>query len=276
MRWPLTGEWDPTAASWIIEIITPDSAQLIAASGYSGAAGYSGTNVKKEDRILYYNMISDGSEPVAIYELLAGKDGYSGNPNAPGFSGFSGYSGFTNKIGFPCVYFVTLKTGLSFQIIREMNESSVTQLSYNRFLVTWWSNFYNEYDIEKEGYTDDLTKMIRSSNTTRPTTEYKKVMLSAFAEFKPTNIHIMYPGSDVVSHFYNVFFPVFTKPAVINTMTVLNESVGSADMTIVQAVDDGRSGYVKVKPIIMNVDAGTSPNFTQVGRDPMTVGYFKL
>jgi len=264
MGWPTSADWDPTAAAWTIELITPDSAQLNILT-----LDTTETKVKKNDRVLYYNIISDGSDPSAIYQM------------SNGYSGYSGYPGFSKHVGFPCVYTIVVpdigdNKKTVFHTMREVNEPSVCQLSYNRFLMTWWSNFYKEYDVEKDGYTDDLTKMIRTSNTTRPVGEYTKAMLSSFIDFRMTNIKLKPPTQTQAYDFYNIFYPVFTKPAVINTLTVTNEDAGGAGVSVVQATADGANGVVPVKGIVLKADVSASPNFSQVTGNPNNVSYFKL
>jgi hypothetical protein len=142
-------------------------------------------------------------------------------------------------------------------------------------MVTWWSAFYSSYDITTDGYTDDKTKMIRTSNTERPAEgeTYKRAMLSSFMTFVRSNQTWTEDGQDY--DIKNVLIPVFTKPTLLTDSSVINEEAGGGSVDVVQAIADGLNGVVSVKRIQLKADVTQSPNFETTG-DAFNSYYLKI
>jgi hypothetical protein len=177
----------------------------------------------------------------------------------------------TSDVKYP-IYLVTSSGTTYFHLLREVQKPQACQIGPNRFIVTWWAPFYDTYDIATLGYDDAADKMIRTSNTSRPATTYKRVMLGSFMTFMRGTYKWTITGT--AYNIPNVLIPVFTKPAVIFTVETNNDSVAGA-LTVVQATADGSAGLVTAKSITLKTDPALSPNFIQ-DTTTQTLKYFKL
>lgn len=111
------------------------------------------------------------------------------------------------------VSYVDQKTANDYKIrpLREVVAPTVRRLSHNRFLMTFWSNFYKTYDAESNGYTDDPTALVYMKETVTseegPTTDtVYKAMFSTVITFKYV---LFQENGDQVRR----YFPLCTKPS---------------------------------------------------------------
>jgi hypothetical protein len=231
-----TADMDPTSYTWTIDILKADE------SGYDTyAVDTAETTVKTDDALLLFDLIADSENPKSLYDSF--------------------------DVIYP-VYLLKTGSNLYFHLLREVQKPAACQIAPNRFIVTWWSAFYDTYDITTNGYDDANDKMIRTSNTTRPTT-YNKVMLSSFMTF----MRCTQRWNDGTAHeVKNVLIPVFTKPSLLWYTNVTNQNVAS--LQVVKAQGAGFGGSVNVKNIIMKTDPTLSPNYEYTGAS-YVVSYFK-
>jgi hypothetical protein len=238
-------EYDVTTMNWKVNLLKSDE---------SGWDEYTlDPNEEKDlvgDALLYFDVISDGNKPTALYTSV--------RTTVP-------------------VYMVSNNGTTYVHRLREVQKPQACSIGPNRYMVTWWSAFYSSYDITTDGYTDDKTKMIRTSNTERPAAgeAYKRAMLSSFMTFVRSNQ--TWTENSTNYDIKNVLIPVFTKPELITYENVINEEAGGgSSISLVQAQQDGASGVVPVLPVRLKADYTASPNFETVGATGTNVYYFKL